>query len=361
MHNTTWLEFSPLALRHNLGVVRRLAPDAAILAMLKANGYGHGAEWVAKQLAPRAQGLAVARLNEAEQLRQYYAGRLLLLGNLLDTELLQRCADLQLDLVIHDVASAQLLAATALPRPLCVWLKLNVGMNRLGMTAEEFGRAHRLLQHHPHISGLHHMSHFSDAEDIDRAETERQIGRLNTTSEALGLVPRSMANSAAVIAHPASHGDWVRPGIMLYGDDPTASLQGDLALQPVMNFKSRVVALRTLEDGDGVGYNRRWRASGRRRLATVAAGYADGYPRHAPDGTPVLVNGQRASIAGRVSMDLLTVDVSELGVVQPGDEVTLWGAGLPAAEVGRHCGTISYELFTRVTDRVKRYYPDESA
>ena len=357
MHRTTWIELSSEALRHNASVVRQLAPKAAILAMVKANGYGHGADWVAEQLMNQVNGFAVARLSEARLMRAAKANiPILLLGTLLDTDLLHECARLKFDVVVHDLASAKLLADTALQTPITVWLKMNIGMNRLGMSAAEFSQAHQLLIDCPHVASLQHMSHFSDAEDINQQLTQQQSQKLQTLSASLGKHPISMANSAAIITHPETHHDWVRPGIMLYGDDPTQGLSGELALKAVMTFKAKIIALRDVAKDDGVGYNRRWQAKTPARIATVAAGYADGYPRHAPDGTPVLVNGLRASLAGRVSMDLMTIDVSHLSHTAIGDEVTLWGSGLPAGEVGSHCGTISYELFTRITPRVNRVY-----
>jgi len=360
MHRTTWVELNSTALRHNAATVRRLAPKAAILAMVKANGYGHGADWVADQLQNRVDGFAVARYSEALTLRAAQADkRILLLGTELDSALLQDCAAQKLDIVIHDLNTAKLLAKTKLPKPITVWLKMNTGMNRLGMNATEFTQAHHLLAAKSDIAAIHHMSHFSDAETVDHTTTTAQYQRLSSVSRSLcnsqQHAPISMANSAAIIVHPETHLDWVRPGIMLYGDDPSATLPAD-ALHPVMTFKAKVLAVRDVESGDGVGYNRRWQANGKSRIATVAAGYADGYPRQAPDGTPVLINGQRAPLAGRVSMDLLTVDVSHLPSVKPGDIATLWGENLPAAEVGQHCNTISYELFTRITQRVERVY-----
>ena len=359
MRNTSWLEFDVAALRHNISVVKQRAPSARILAMLKANGYGHGADWVAANIPALADGFGLARLGEAEALRasQPHA-RLLLLGTLVDDALLQRCAELQLDLVIHRLDDAQRLARAELARPINVWLKRNIGMNRLGMSHDAFIQAHRQLASSRNVAEILHMSHFSDADEPSTPVTAQQCQRLCETSAELGRVPRSMANSAAIIAHPYSHFDWVRPGIMLYGDDPTGYLQGSQQLQAVMQFKSRVIAVKEVEAGEGVGYNRRWFAPGKRRIATVGAGYADGYPRHAEDGTPLLIRGQRAALAGRVSMDLLTVDVTDVPGVAVGDEVLLWGHGLPAAEVARHCQTISYELFTGISARVERIYPD---
>jgi alanine racemase len=360
MHKTTWVELNSKALRHNAAIVRRLAPNAAILAMVKANGYGHGAEWVADQLHDLVNGFAVARLSEALSLRLAQANtRILLLGTELNADVMIECAANKLDLVIHDINTAKLLATTKLPQPITVWLKMNTGMNRLGMSASEFAEAHRLLIAHHNINAIHHMSHFSDAETEDYTNTNRQHQQLTSLSKSLGSVPISMANSAAIIVHPKTHLDWVRPGIMLYGDDPSSTLAATNALQAVMTFKAKVLAVREVNLGDGVGYNRRWKANGKAIIATIAAGYADGYPRQAPDGTPLLINGERAVIAGRVSMDLLTADVSHLPSVKPGDIATLWGENRPAVEVGQHCNTISYELFTRITARVHREYLKE--
>ncbi|MFT7406209.1 alanine racemase [Zhongshania sp.] len=357
MHRTTWVEFNSKALRHNAAIVRRLAPSAAILAMVKANGYGHDADWVAKQLHDLVDGFAVARFSEALSLRASQTQtRILLLGTELNGEQLQDCARHQLDVVIHDIDTAKVLANTSLTAPITVWLKMNTGMNRLGMSASEFVQAHKLLASNSAVAAILHMSHFSDAETEDRSTTALQYQRLTSLSYSLGDFPISMANSAAVIGHPQTHHEWVRPGIMLYGDDPSNSLSAGSGLQSVMTFKAKVLAVRDLEAGDAVGYNRRWQAKGKSRIATIAAGYADGYPRQAPDGTPVLINGVRASLAGRVSMDLMTVDVSHLPSVKAGDVATLWGEQLPAAEVGQYCNTISYELFTRITDRVERIY-----
>ena len=357
MHKTTWVEFNSKALRHNANTVRRRAPHAAILAMVKANGYGHGAEWVAEHLHDIVDGFAVARPSEAFRLRKARPNdRILLLGTELNSVLLNDCAAHQLDLVIHDIDTARLLANTPLSKAVTVWLKMNTGMNRLGMSATDFADAHRLLSAQRHITAIHHMSHFSDAETEDASITQAQYQALTSLSSTLGDVPLSMANSAAIIAHPTTHLDWVRPGIMLYGDDPTCTLAPDQPLQAVMSFKAKVLAVRDVEPSEGVGYNRRWKAAHKARIATIAAGYADGYPRQAVDGTPVLINDQRATLAGRVSMDLLTVDVSHLANVKAGDVATLWGDALSAAEVGRHCNTISYELFTRITQRVERIY-----
>ncbi len=366
MYNPCTIELNREALRFNCERVRELAPQANILAMVKANGYGHGARWVATQIKDLVDGFGVARFEEAVELRRELPdSRLLLLGNLANPALFRDCFREKLDLVIADFPAVKMLAETLEQSvdqntAIRLWLKLNIGMNRLGMTTQEFEQAHTLLEATGKITELLHMSHFSASEETDHSLTNRQAAKLLELSARLGQYPRSLANSAAVICHPRTHREWVRPGIMLYGDDPTGLLSGTKQLQAVMHFKSRIIALRDVAEGEGVGYNHRWRAQEPRLIATVAAGYADGYPRTAPDGTPVVINGQRCPLAGRVSMDLLTVDVSDLENVQIGDEVTLWGQELSAAEVARHCQTISYELFTRITSRVQRVYINEA-
>lgn len=357
MHNTTWIELDADALRHNASIVKQLAAPARILAMVKANGYGHGADWVAESLQDQVDGFGVARIEEAIALRATFTQQaIVLLGGLLDADTLALCAEKHIDLVIHTPQGAHLLADTGLSSPLRVWLKMNTGMNRLGLNTEEFNRAHALLCDSANVSELIHMTHFSDAEVAGSDRTTQQYQALAASNQVLGKQSMSAANSAAIIAHPNTHANWVRPGIMLYGDDPTESLAGEQCLQPVMSFYSKVVAIHELEVGQGVGYNRRWHADAPSRIATIAVGYGDGYPRHAPDGTPVLINGKMAALAGRVSMDLLTVDISQHENVKIGDRATLWGKGLPAADVARHCGTISYQLFTGITGRVARSY-----
>lgn len=346
------------ALRHNLGIVRSLCPGCRIMAMVKADAYGHGVLAVARALAA-AEGLAVARLSEALELRQ--AGirqRLLLLGNLLDDADLALCAAQRIDLVIHDSATAERLAHHR-GAPLNIWLKLDSGMHRLGLDPAAFAAVDQRLRDLPGVAEIVHMTHFASAEDLASGQTAAQFNCLRQAhSDSTALL--SAANSAALIARPQTRTGWVRPGIMLYGDNPVAGTH-PLPLRAVMSLRARVMAVRTIAAGESVGYNATWTATRPSRIAAIGIGYGDGYPRHAPSGTPVWLNGRQVPLAGRVSMDTITVDVTELAAASPGDEAVLWGEELPAALVAQHAGTISYELFTSIGSRVTREYLDSGA
>jgi alanine racemase len=341
------------ALRHNLSVVRALCPHSRIMAMVKADAYGHGLLPVAQALR-EADGLAVARLEEALQLRRAgVSQRLLLLGSLLDAGDLEICASERIDVEVHDEATAELVCRRR-GSPLNVWLKLDSGMHRLGLDPALFRAVDAWLRRTPTVAEIVHMTHFACADDPSSTHTARQLDcfrQAHGDSDAA----ISVANSAALIAQPEARGDWVRPGIMLYGDNPLADSH-PLPLQPVMTLCARVLAIREIAPGEGVGYGARWTSERPSRIATLGIGYGDGYPRHAASGTPVLFSGQRAPLAGRVSMDSITVDITDIDGVRVGDEAILWGEGLPAAEVARHADTISYELFTSIGSRVSRDY-----
>jgi alanine racemase len=356
MLNTARVIIDLAALRHNLAVVRTLCPGSRIMAMVKADAYGHGLLPAARALAA-ADGLAVARLEEGLQLRRAGIGqRLLLLGTLLDEADLRLCSAQNIDVTAHDPATVARIAAVAATAPLRVWLKLDSGMHRLGLAPAAFSAAAQQLQRQPGILEIVHMMHFSSAEDAASPATARQLACFAACH---GAAPAavSLANSAALISRPDSRRDWVRPGIMLYGGNPLAASH-PLPLRAVMSLRARVLALRTVEAGAGVGYNGIWTSTRSSRIATIGIGYGDGYPRHAGNGTPVWVGNRRAPLVGRVSMDSLAVDVTDCAAVEVGDEVVLWGDELPAAEVARHAGTISYALFTALSARVTREYLD---
>lgn len=343
------------ALRHNIRLARDLAPDSRLLAVVKADAYGHGAVPVARALAPYADALAVAGLDEARALRA--AGLehpIVLLAGCFSADELSELGTGGFEPVIHTNEQVEWLLSTEFSRPIRVWLKFDSGMHRLGLDANQFRRAHERLRSAPQVGALVLMSHLACADAADDRNTLEQLERFaEVTADLEG--ERSIANSAAVLALPDSHADWIRPGIMLYGWSPLdhQTRESD-DLLPVMRLTSRIIAIRDLAAGEAVGYGRRFVCRRPTRIGVVAMGYGDGYPRAAPDGTPVLVNGRRCAIAGRVSMDLLTVDITEAESVDIGDEVELWGPGLSANEVASHCGTIAYELVTRVAPRVPR-------
>lgn len=357
MHNTVQARIDLAALRHNLAQVRTLCPTSQVMAMVKADAYGHGLIQVAKALRA-ADGLAVARLDEALQLRRAGIGqRILLLGTLLDRDDLTLCSAQNIDVTAHDIDTVQRIVDNAQRAPLRVWLKLDSGMHRLGLDPEEFGQADRLLRAAPGIVELLHLTHMSSADDLAAPATDAQLAAFRAARRPDDSSAASIANSATIIARAGAGSSWVRPGIMLYGENPLAESH-PLPLQPVMTLRTYVLALHELPAGAAVGYNGTWTTARPSTIATLGIGYGDGYPRHARSGTPVWINDACAPLVGRVSMDSITVDVTECGRVAVGDEAQLWGPQLSASDVAKFAGTISYELFTSITARVPRVYID---
>jgi alanine racemase len=355
MQNTASALIDLTALSHNLEVVRTLCPHSRIMAMLKADAYGHGALPAARALAA-ADGFAVARLKEAIELREVGIGhRLLLLGTLLDQTELAWCSEQNVDVTAHDAGSVAAIAACAGTRPLRVWLKLDCGMHRLGLDPAAFIEAGRVLSTQPGVSELVHMTHFSGTSDMTSAAMEQQVARFAACHETDSARTVSVANSAVLIAQPRLRAGWVRPGIMLYGENPLGT-EPALSLRAAMTLRARVVAIRRIAAGESVGYDGCWTSSRPSLIATLGAGYADGYPRHAPNGTPVLINQQRAPLVGRISMDSITIDITDCHGVKVADEATLWGPELPASVIAECARTASYELFTGLGRRVSREY-----
>ena len=320
------------------------------MAVIKANGYGHGLLRVARALTD-ADGFAVIELNDAVLLRD--AGllqKILLLNGHYAVEELPEIAERELAVVIHDREQLAMLAAVSLPKKLEVFLKLNTGMNRLGFRPEAAGAVLAQLRNHRQVSGITLMTHFAFA-DVKEGISE-QMERFNGFAEGLNM-PRSLANSAALLRYPESRADWVRPGIMLYGSSPYGDVgAAELGLQPVMTLASRIIATHELQAGERVGYTGVFTADKRMKIGVVACGYADGYPRHARTGTPVNVNGRITRTLGRISMDTLCVDLSGIPDAAVGMPVTLWGEGNPVEDVAKAAGTVSYELFTKLNSRV---------
>ncbi|MFQ2257463.1 alanine racemase [Aeromonas dhakensis] len=353
MMNTVTASIDLDALQHNFAVARRHAPHSKIIAVLKANAYGHGLLPVAHALA-QADAYAVARVEEALVLRANAITKpILVLGGFFSAEALPLLAKHDLQTTLHTWEQLALLEQATLPAPIKVWLKLDTGMNRLGLRAEELPAFIERLSHcHNVVQPFQLMTHFSQSDEQDTQATLLQIEEFNRLSAHLPG-ERAMANSAGILAWPASRSDWIRPGLMLYGASPfTGQLAADHDLRPVMTLKSQLIATRACLQGEAVGYGGHWVASRDTTLGVVAAGYGDGYPRMAPEGTPMLINGRRVPIVGRVSMDMITVDLGPAANDKVGDEVTLWGEGLPVEQVAEKIGTIPYELLTRLTSRV---------
>jgi len=342
------------ALESNLHVARR-ATSARIMSVIKADGYGHGLMRAAEALAA-TDGYALLDIQDAVRLREAgYRQTILLLEGFFCAKELPVIAEYDLACVIHNAEQIALLDAYPGSSPkgkgaLDVWLKVNSGMNRLGFAPQQVAEAMERLRRHRAVRDITLMTHFANA---DEARGIAEPLELFNDLAASYRVTRSLANSAALLRYPATHADWVRPGIMLYGASPFAEVSAQqLGLRPAMTLSSRIIATQELRAGDEVGYGAQFRAENAMRIGVVACGYADGYPRHAPNGTPILVDGQRCKTLGRVSMDMLFVDLSRLPQVDVGSRVVLWGEGLPIEEVAHAAGTISYELMCGLTTRV---------
>jgi alanine racemase len=336
------------ALSHNLAVARSKT-TARILAVVKANGYGHGLLPVAAALAA-ADGFAVLTLEEAVRLREAgFRQPILLLEGVFAPDELGEAVQRQLMLVVHDEEQLAMLEALPPGPRLEVFLKVNTGMNRLGFSAPDFPAAWARLQACPVVARITFMTHFACADEAGGpGEQLARFFRLIGDSRNF-----SAANSAALLRYPETHGAWVRPGLMLYGASPfPEQTAAELGLQPAMSLVSRVIAVQRLGRGDAVGYGATFVAPGDMRVGIVACGYADGYPRHAGTGTPVLVDGAPSRTLGRVSMDMLAVDLTHLPGAGVGTPVTLWGRGLPVETVAACAGTVSYELLTGRAERV---------
>lgn len=342
------------ALRENLCRVRALAPGARVMAVVKADGYGHGLERVARALEG-ADAFGVAGIADGQRLRAAgVAQRIVVLSGLDEAGDLAEMRRLRLDPVIHSDAQIEALEADRDPRPLRVWIKLDTGMHRLGFTPERAREVHARLRALPCVDreiGL--MTHFANSDVFDDAQTAQQIDTFERATAGLEG-PRSLSNSAGILGWPEAQGEWVRAGGALYGISVVAGRIGaDFGLRPAMTLATRLVAVNPVRKGDPIGYAATWEAPEDMRIGVAAIGYGDGYPRQARAGTPVLVNGTRAALVGRVSMDLVTIDLRGHPEARIGDPVVLWGRGLPVEEVADHAGTIGYDLTCGVTRRVR--------
>jgi alanine racemase len=341
---------SASALRHNYALAKSHAPSARAFAVVKANGYGHGLERVADVLKD-ADGFATLELDGAVRLRERgFTQPILMLEGFFEPAELRIFAEQGLWTSVHADAQIDQLAATTLARPIHVFAKMNSGMNRLGFKPAAYRAAVERLLKLPQVASVTLMTHFSSSDEP--GGMDEPLARFRTATQGLEL-PVSVCNSAATLTPGALHGAWVRPGIMLYGATPYGDRSAaEVGLKSVMTLSARIIAIQQLEPGDGVGYGLSFRAPARMRIGIVACGYADGYPRIAPTGTPVAVEGQLSQTVGRVSMDMLAVDLTNIPNAQVGSVVELWGAQVPVDAVAQRAGTIGYELLCAVTARV---------
>lgn len=341
---------SAKALQHNLNVVRQHAQNAKIMAVIKANAYGHGLVPVAHALIS-ADAFATLNLSEAVDLREAGVDQeILLLEGVFDEEELRIASSFDISIVIHNNPQIMMLEHAKLAKPINIHLKMNTGMNRLGFTPSEFSIAYQQLENCLNVANMTLMTHFATADE----STGIQLAHKRFIEVTQGLTnPVSLANSATILRYPEAHADWVRPGIMLYGATPVAMVPAaDFGLQPAMQFTSEILAIQSLKKGDSVGYGATFIAERNMRIGIVACGYADGYPRHAPTGTPIAVAGKVTRTIGRVSMDMLFCDLTDIPEADVGSSVELWGNTVPVDAVAEACGTVGYELLCAIAPRV---------
>lgn len=342
------------ALVHNLACIRAAAPGRRMLAVVKADAYGHGVTACLPTLAD-ADALAVACVSEAEGLRESgFAGRIVVLEGAMTAVELEVAIAQDLELVVHDALQLELLGEARPSRPLTIWLKIDTGMNRLGFRMEAAAAAWSRLQALSAVGEIRLMTHLACADVPQNPMTSQQLARFGEVTRGWDA-ERSIANSAAIFAFPQAHADWVRPGLALYGVAPFGDRDGgDLGLRPAMGLNSVIIAIREVAAGESVGYGAAWTASRPSRVGIVGIGYGDGYPREPGARAEVVIGGTRCPLVGRVSMDMLAVDLSGYAQARIGDEVELWGTSLPVEEVARRANTIPWTLLCSVTDRVTR-------
>ena len=352
-------KISSLALKHNLQTIKQKAPGSKIIAVVKANAYGHGVVFVSSVLEDMVDCFGVARLEEALALRSSGIIKpILLLEGFFSSKDLPVMAVNNIQTVVHNREQLEALQQVSLPNALKVWLKIDTGMHRLGVALEEVEEFCRGLQECPNIEPpLRFVSHFSRADETESDYTLSQLQRfLQVTDKYRG--ERSIAASGGILFWPNSHLEWIRPGIIMYGVSPTDTPSSEFGFVPVMTLTSSLIAVREHKAGEPVGYGGVWVSEKETKIGVVAIGYGDGYPRNIPKNTPVYLNGRRVPIVGRVSMDMITVDLGIDAQDKVGDEVILWGKELPIEEVAQITGVLSYELMTKLTPRVLTEYVD---
>lgn len=344
------------ALLHNFNVIKHLT-QSKIMTMIKGNAYGHGAISVAKILQD-SDAFGVAEINEALELR--VAGitqRIVVMLGILSLSELELYAEQSIESVVHSEYQVELLENATLASPITVWLKIDTGMHRLGFPLEHVEQIYQRLQRCASVKEIHFISHLASADNIENPITASQIKYFTEATQFNRNAEKTLANSAGILAWPEAHFDWVRPGIMLYGISPMQQKVGaSHHLLPVMTLQSKLIAIHFLKKGEYVGYGSTWQCDENMPVGIVAIGYADGYPRHAKTGTPVIVNDKVCPIVGRVSMDFIAIDLRACPKAKVNDKVILWGDGLPAEKVAEQVGTIGYELTTRISPRAPVFY-----
>lgn len=361
-HTKAYIDLNKIV--ENYQLVQSLAPDSRNIAVVKADAYGHGIIEVAQFLEPEVPAFAVAFFEEAVMLRE--AGLLkpiVILQGLHEPEEFEYAATHDCWPMLHSFHQVKIVVSREWSRTLKCWIKVDVGLHRLGMNSNDIMEAINLLLECPWVDDdLVISSHFSHAPEINSPNNNKQLSEFLKVYNEITLktgrqFEKSMANSASLVVDNNTHFEWNRPGMILYGLPVfTEEHQIDKKLKPAMKLSSRILAIRDIETGEHVGYGGTWIAPRHSKIATIAIGYADGYPRHARNGTPMLIKNQKAKLVGCVSMDMLTADITDLKDIEIGDEVELWGPNISAKTVAEYCDTISYELVTGLTSRVRKVY-----
>ena len=335
------------SLQHNLATVKQLAPHSKIMSVVKANGYGHGLINVARGLN-ESDGFAVLTLNEAIDLREHgFEQDILLLEGAFEAYEISIAAKMHFNLVVHNLHQLQMIEKLKLNCQLDIHFKINTGMNRLGFNPQEAKEILKTLQNKSHFKSITLMTHFATADEPRGVDW--QLSVFDDIAKPFNF-SRSVANSASIVNFKKTHLDWVRPGIMLYGASPIMGHKSStLNIKPVMQLKSKIIAIQNLSKNDSVGYGESFKAKKDMRIAVVACGYADGYPRHAPTGTPVYVEGKKTSTVGRVSMDMLYIDITDIPHASISSDVELWGEHVPVDDVAEKSGTVGYELLCAIS------------
>lgn len=353
MSRPTQITISLSALRHNYQKVKLLAPNSRVLAMVKSNGYGHGIIRIAQGLK-EADAFGVACIEEGMLLRNAgIKNPIVLMEGLFEAAELALVIEHDFTLVVHHAEQIEMLEQHSSNKPISIWLKIDTGMHRLGFHPDDVLKAYtRLMQCDAVKKPIGLMTHFAESDSPERAQTLKQIEAFNAATAGM-QGPRSLANSAGIISWPSAHGDWVRPGIMMYGVSPFFGHRGvEHELQPVMSLRSQLIAIHHIKKGERIGYGGTWTSPEDMLIGVIAIGYGDGYPWRAASGIPVLVKGRPCPLVGRIAMDMLTVDLRTQPDAKVGDSVLLWGPGLPVEVIAEQSGTSPYELLTRITQRV---------
>lgn len=358
-YRQTRAEISTAAIAHNAKWVRKTMVGGQLLGVVKADGYGHGVAHAVHALKPHVDGMAAGFMEEALAVREAgYQGPLVILEGCFSASELAVCAEYNLSPVVHCEQQLQAIEQTALNAPLWVWLKVDTGMHRLGWSEEQAQQALVRINASQNVAGVTLMSHLANADADHKLNAEQKRLFCQLSESIKGYQARSFHNSAGLL-NPETQwvlqdNDWVRAGLLLYGVNPSTVTEVQDSLKPAMRLVAPIIALHKLEKGESVGYGSAWTAQRPSLIATVAMGYADGYPRQAENGTPAMVRGQTVGLAGRVSMDMLTIDVTDVAGVQIGDDVELWGPNVDVRRIAACAGTISWHLLTGVSVRVPR-------